>query len=223
MPAIALRTALKSLLATLYLPRTDRDTLLLTFDDGPHPEGTPAVLEVLRRYSARAVFFVVGSRVPLAPEMLKRVLEEGHVLGNHSFAHPLGRQFGLRECGCDLDQCQDVIQKWAGIRPTLFRPPLGQMSLASMIAPRMRGLAPVLWSVDSDDWRLRRSTEVPDAAARLLARLSGRRLHDILLLHDEKPFTAELLEMILPVLAARNVDVRPSIGRRNRANADEPR
>ena len=93
------------------LPPGDRDSVLLTFDDGPHPEGTPAVLEVLQRYGARAVFFVVGSRVPRAPEMLQRIAAAGHVLGNHSHAHPLGRQFGLRDYRRDIDACQRIWTK----------------------------------------------------------------------------------------------------------------
>lgn len=205
------RSIVKQLLARQTLPRGDREEVLLTFDDGPHPEGTPAVLEVLRRFSARAVFFVVGSRVPRAPEMLKRVVDEGHLLGNHSFAHPLDQQFGLAECRKDLDRCQQVVYELAGVRPTLFRPPLGHVSLASMVAPRLSGLEPILWSVDSDDWRLRRTGEVADAATRLTRQLSGRRLRDIVLFHDERTFTAELLEVVLPELAGRGVSIRPEL------------
>jgi peptidoglycan/xylan/chitin deacetylase (PgdA/CDA1 family) len=183
--------------------------VLLTFDDGPHPEGTPAVLEVLREFSARAIFFVVGSRVPRAPEMLRRVLDEGHLLGNHSFAHPLERQLGLLECRRDLERCQKVIEERTGVRPTMFRPPLGHISIASMVAPRLSGLTPMLWSVDSDDWRLRHTSEVPAAAARLLQQFPARALREIVLFHDERTFTADLLRMVLPELVARGVSFRP--------------
>jgi peptidoglycan/xylan/chitin deacetylase (PgdA/CDA1 family) len=144
--------------------------------------------------------------------MLKRIVDEGHVIGNHSFAHPLGRQFGLVRYRHDVEECQAIVERWAGCRPALFRPPLGHLSFASLIAPRLVGLSPLLWSVDSDDWELRASSDVPVAAARLLQKLSGRPLHDIVLFHDEKRLTAELLQSILPVLASRSVDLRPSIG-----------
>ena len=173
--------------------------------------GTAAILDVLRRFSARAIFFVVGSRVHRAPEMLARVVAEGHLLGNHSFAHPLGRQFGLQECRRDIDQCQAMIQSLVGFRPTLFRPPLGRLSLASTVAPRLAGLEPMLWSVDADDWRLRHPAEVPAAAERLLNQLSARPLHDIVLLHDERVLTAQLLEIVLPRLVQRNVNLRPAL------------
>lgn len=202
---------LKSALATVYLPQASHDAVLLTFDDGPHPEGTPAVLDVLRRYSARAVFFVVGSRVARAPGLLRRILDEGHVLGNHSFAHPLDRQFRLGPYRRDLEACQDLVMRQAGVKPILFRPPLGHVSFASMVAPRLSGLTPMLWSVDSDDWRLRSRADIQPAAARLLQSLSTPGLREIVLLHDEKPFTAELLEQVLPALVARGVDLRPPV------------
>jgi peptidoglycan-N-acetylglucosamine deacetylase len=206
-----LRAVVKRGLARHALPRENRDAVLLTFDDGPHPEGTAAILDVLRRFSARAIFFVVGSRVHRAPEMLTRVIAEGHVIGNHSFAHPLGRQLGLRACRRDINQCQALIQSLTSRRPTLFRPPLGRLSLASVLAPRLAGLEPVLWSVDADDWRLRHLAEVPAAAERLLDELSGRPLHDIVLLHDERVLTARLLEIVLPRLVDRNVNLRPTL------------
>ena len=205
------RTFLKKLIARRVLPRRAWSEVLLTFDDGPHPEGTPAILEVLRQFSARAVFFVVGSRVPRAPQMLKLILDEGHLLGNHSFAHPLGRQFGLAECRKDLEHCQQVVRELTGIRPTLFRPPLGHISFASMVAPRLSGLTPVLWSIDADDWRLRHTQEVATAAKRLTQQLSGRHLNDIVLLHDERTLTAELLQIVLPDLLRRGVSLQPEL------------
>jgi peptidoglycan/xylan/chitin deacetylase (PgdA/CDA1 family) len=206
-----LRAWLKDFVVTQRLPQAQRDAVLLTFDDGPHPEATPGVLEVLRKYSARAVFFIVGSRVRRAPHMLRRILDEGHILGNHSFAHPLDRQFGLAAYRRDVESCQDLVMQSVGCRPVLFRPPLGHTSPASLIAPRLAGLTPMLWSVDSEDWRLRRAEDVPAAARRLGQQLSGRPLREIVLLHDERQFTVQLLELVLPDLVSRRVDLRPSL------------
>jgi peptidoglycan-N-acetylglucosamine deacetylase len=211
---VDVRLTFKRLVALCDLPRTERDAVLLTFDDGPHPESTPAVLDVLRRYGARAVFFVVGSRIARAPHLLKRVVDDGHILGNHSFAHPLDRQLGMLRYRRDIEQCQTLVEELTGVRPTLFRPPLGQLSAASIVVPRCMGLTSVLWSVDSNDWRLTTSQEASATAAQLLRDLSGRPLHDILLLHDEKPYTAELLEIILPALVSRRIDLRPAISMR---------
>ena len=152
---------------------------------------------------------MVGSRVSRAPDLLKKIVDEGHVLGNHSFAHPLDRQLGIFQYRQDLERCQSIVERLTGVRPTLFRPPLGHLSPTSVLIPRFMGLTPVLWSLDADDWRLETSSDTAVAAQRLLAALSGRRLHDIVLLHDEKVRTAELLEIILPVLSSRDVDLRP--------------
>jgi peptidoglycan/xylan/chitin deacetylase (PgdA/CDA1 family) len=208
---VDVRNICKKLLATCELPKTGRDAVLLTFDDGPHPDGTPAVLDVLRRYHVRGVFFVVGSRVHRAPQLLRRIVDDGHIIGNHSFAHPLDRQFGMLRYYRDVEQCQTIIERLSGVKPTLFRPPLGHLSAASVLVPRFAGLTTVLWTVDSDDWRLKASHDAAVAADRLIARLSGRPLHDIVLLHDEKTYTAELLEIVLPVLASRQVDLLPGI------------
>ena len=205
------RRLLRGAVALHRLPPRQADAVLLTFDDGPHPEGTPAVLDVLRRHRARAIFFVVGSRVPRAPQILQRIVDEGHVLGNHSHAHPLGRQPALPAYRRDIDECQRVVESLAGCRPRLFRPPLGHFSPASLIAPRLSGLTPVFWSVDSHDWQLRHTDDVRPAASRLLDRLAAPGLREIVLLHDEKPLTAELLDLVLPALVARNVDLRPDL------------
>jgi peptidoglycan/xylan/chitin deacetylase (PgdA/CDA1 family) len=206
-----IRNAIKRRLATHTLAKDARDSVLFTFDDGPHPEGTRAVLEVLRRFSARAVFFVVGSRVSRAPELLRRILSEGHALGNHSYAHPLTRQLGLWACRRDIEQCQALTESLTGVRPTLFRPPLGRLSIANLVAPRLAGLTPIMWSVDADDWRLRHTAEVPAAAERLLRLLAHRPLHDIVLMHDERVLTAQVLELVLPRLVERNVNLRPAL------------
>jgi peptidoglycan/xylan/chitin deacetylase (PgdA/CDA1 family) len=201
----------KRVAATCDLPSDGEQAALLTFDDGPHPEGTPAVLDVLRRHNARAVFFVVGSRVARAPALLTRILEEGHVLGNHSFAHPLDRSMGFAEYRADLRRCQRLIEDLTGTVPKLFRPPLGQLSAAGWLASRLLGLQPVLWSIDSDDWRFRATADVDDAATRLSQQISGRPIHDILLFHDERVYTAELLDRLLPAMTARHINLRPGI------------
>jgi peptidoglycan/xylan/chitin deacetylase (PgdA/CDA1 family) len=204
-------SALKSAVATRRLPRAETDEILLTFDDGPHPEGTPAVLDVLRRFGARAIFFVVGSRIARAPHMLNAILEHGHVLGNHSFAHSLEEEPGVRQYVRDLRECQNVIERGTGVRPRVYRPPLGRLSVAGLVAPRVLGLRSVLWSVDSRDWRMRSASDRAALAHGLRSALSGPVLREIVLFHDERTLTAELLEDVLPDLVARGVNLRPDL------------
>ena len=136
-----------------------KDAVLLTFDDGPHPQSTPRVLDLLKEHQARAIFFIVGARIQRAPHLLKRILDEGHALGNHSHTHPLEKQHWLGAYVRDLLRCQQAIEGLTRHRPRLFRPPLGTFSFTSLTAPRLIGLSTVLWSVSANDWGLKSSTE----------------------------------------------------------------
>jgi len=197
----------KGLFATQSLGPHDRDCALLTFDDGPSPEGTPLILDTLRRYGARALFFVIGSRIERAPHLLRRMIDEGHIIGNHSHRHATGRSLGLRRYVDDVRRCQEAIEQVTTIRPTMFRPPLGELSPWTISASYLLGLQCVLWSIDSGDWRIRNHDDLSACERRLSARLSQRHLHDIILLHDEQPWSAMLLETVLPPLVERGVDL----------------
>jgi peptidoglycan/xylan/chitin deacetylase (PgdA/CDA1 family) len=203
--------AKKSLLAFCRVQRrlnADRG-LLLTFDDGPHPEVTPAVLDLLAEYDAKAVFFVVGNRIPRAPHVLQRILAEGHVIGNHTFFHPLDHIPGFAEYYRDIKECQTLLESLTGRRPQLFRPPLGSITFASLVAPRLAGLRTLLWSIDVDDWTLRRDSDAA-AAGNRLAELAGS--GDIVLLHDDNPSVVSLLKTALPKLKARALSLHEAIG-----------
>jgi peptidoglycan/xylan/chitin deacetylase (PgdA/CDA1 family) len=182
--------------------------ILLTFDDGPDPDVTPAVLDVLARFKARAVFFIVGNRIPRAPHVLARILADGHVIGNHTFEHPLERIPGLAEYCRDVRRCQDRLESLTGRRPLVFRPPLGAITPASLISPRLCGLRTLLWSIDVDDWKLRRDDEAVNAG-NLLSQRAGR--GDIVLLHDDNPRVVILLETALPRFCERGLDLSRAI------------
>lgn len=192
------------------LPRSFDRHVLLTFDDGPHPDTTPAVLALLEEFGARAVFFVVGNRIQRAPHLLARVQQSGHALGNHSYGHPVDRPMGYQDYLRDLQQCQDEIERHCGSRPVLHRPPLGTISVATALAPRRLGLRSVLWSQSSEDWRFQSDAEADSCAARLERDIRPR---DIVLMHDEKMYTATLLERLLPALRKRGLHLAPSIAR----------
>lgn len=174
--------------------------LLLTFDDGPDPEITPAVLELLAQYQARAVFFVVGNRIQRAPHMLAKILAEGHIIGNHTFLHPLDRIPALAEYYRDIKNCQDLLESITGHRPHLFRPPLGAITFASLTAPRLCRLRTLLWSIDVGDWKLRQDDEAVQAGHRLANSVG---LGDIVLLHDDNPRVITLLETALSKIRER--------------------
>src|SRR6478672_6016647 len=136
----AKRSVFRALGVIHALDREAGSSILLTFDDGPHPEVTPGVLDRLKEYDALAVFFVVGNRIPRAPAMLVRAAAEGHHIGNHSYEHWLGRPPWPRAYVRDVRKCQDVIASLTAQRPTLFRPPLGRVTPASWLAAKTSGL-----------------------------------------------------------------------------------
>ena len=206
------KSSIKESLAWVSLGRETRDRVLLTFDDGPHPESTPAALRLLKAYDARAIFFVVGARIERVPHLLRQILDEGHAIGNHSFAHPNDGQPPLSTYVKDLAKCQEHVEKLTGERPKFFRPPLGVFSLKSMIAPRLLGLKTVLWSVDAYDWGLKAEADARSAAERLKEKLAANpRRNDIVLMHDDHPYIETILGAALPLLAAQGCDLHSAL------------
>src|SRR5262249_43297676 len=100
------------------------NAVLLTFDDGPHAEITPSVLDRLRDFQARAVFFVVGNRIDGSADLLKRMMAEGHLIGNHTYTHPLGRDPGPLSYMRDVRRNQELLAQLTASSPRLFRAPM---------------------------------------------------------------------------------------------------
>jgi peptidoglycan/xylan/chitin deacetylase (PgdA/CDA1 family) len=161
------------------------DSVALTFDDGPHPEGTPAVLELLAAAGVKATFFMVGERVLNAPEIAGEVAAQGHAIAVHGHRHRNLLRLPPAAVAADLDTAHDVIGHFTGTAPVLHRPPYGIYSWPALRAVRARGWAPVLWSRWGHDWR-RRAT--PEGITRELT--EGLVAGDILLLHDADDYSA---------------------------------
>ena len=133
--------------------------LALTFDDGPGEE-TPAILDLLRQAGIRATFFLCGQNVERYPDLARRIAEEGHEIGNHTYAHPrlLGRTPG--RIAWEIERAQRIIARRTGRTPTLFRPPYGLRWFGLFPVLRRNGLTSVMWSVNSLDWKLSREQVV---------------------------------------------------------------
>lgn len=197
----SLKSRLKSGFGITRLPCGESNRILLTFDDGPHPTVTPRILNLLAKFNARAIFFIVGARVQRSRHLLKEIIALGHALGNHSYSHQAS--LGVGQYIRDLLNNQILIEETVGILPTLFRPPEGQLTLASILAPRLLGLSTVLWSLDSNDWRLSTSEEVRGCATRVIHHFRYRGPNrDIILFHDDNEFTPIVLEEVLEEITA---------------------
>lgn len=178
--------------------------VLLSFDDGPHSEITPKVLNLLREYGVRAIFFVVGHRILRAPYLLKQIQEQGHIIGNHTYIHSNKRQPWFLAYLFDLLRCQVMIANHTQNRPRLFRPAGGRISATSLLIPRILGMRTINWSLEANDWRCRTTHEAQQAADRLIRRLTPG---DIVLLHDDNPHVLEILDILLPMMRSQKYDL----------------
>lgn len=167
--------------------------LYLTFDDGPHPEHTPALLDLLAEHGAKASFFVIGSHAEAHPALVRRIVDEGHLLGNHSHSHPQFDRISLAEQVAEAERTDRVLAAFDGRGRHLFRPPRGHMS-ARMFWHFVRRRVPLaLWSYDSLDYAR------PEVDA--LVAMAGRhppRAGDLILMHDDHPLSLQWLKAMLP-------------------------
>lgn len=161
------------------------DGVALTFDDGPHPHGTPAVLETLREHGARATFFLAGEQVELRPSLAAEIVAAGHRVELHCHRHRNQLRLTPWMLLEDAERGRAAIEEATGQAIADYRPPYGIFSGTGLRAVRGRGWRPVLWSRWGRDWT-RRAT--PDSIARKAA--SGAQAGDVLLLHDADYYSA---------------------------------
>jgi peptidoglycan/xylan/chitin deacetylase (PgdA/CDA1 family) len=183
----ALAPVVPAAAASLALPLRVPDArgVVLTFDDGPHPDGTPAVLEELARARARAMFFLVGEQVERRPAVAASIVAAGHVVAVHGYRHRVQLRLSASEVAGDVRRGAAVIADATGIDPRWHRPPLGIYSAAGLRAARAAGLEPLLWSRWGKDWR---KFTTPERIAARATREVGA--GDVILLHDADFYSA---------------------------------
>jgi len=157
----------------------------LTFDDGPHPRGTPAVLEALAAAGAGATFFVVGEQLRAHPAVAREIVAAGHRLAVHGDRHVCTSLRTPRALRADLDRCTQLVCEIAGTAPTLYRPPYGIFSPLALAEARRRGWTALLWSAWGRDWPARAT---PANIAARATRAVGE--GDVVLLHDADHYSS---------------------------------
>jgi peptidoglycan/xylan/chitin deacetylase (PgdA/CDA1 family) len=165
--------------------RRSDDGVALTFDDGPHPQGTPAVLEVLRERGATATFFLVGEQVERYPALAAEIVAAGHGVELHCFRHRNNLRLGPASFLEDAERARLSIEEAGGRAVTCYRPPYGIFSAATLRAVRQRGWRAVLWSRWGRDWD--RGATAESIARRASAGIGAG---DIVLLHDADYYSA---------------------------------
>jgi chitin deacetylase len=161
------------------MPASAEKLIFLTFDDGPNEPYTSLILDILKKYQARASFFVCGKNVLHWPKTAKRIVAEGHLIGNHTYSHSALRAI----IGCwskEIEKTNQIIEKTTGVRPTHFRPPWGRAPLWLRKKLQRQRLTLVLWNIDSKDWRLKKAERI---AAEVIKKA---RSSAVILMHDGK-------------------------------------
>ncbi|MFE7645906.1 polysaccharide deacetylase family protein [Streptomyces phaeoluteigriseus] len=126
--------------------------MVLTFDDGPDPRYTPDILDTLAAYDVHAMFFVCGEMAAHHPELLARMADEGHTVGNHTWSHPLLTELTRRQIRSELTRTSEVIENAYGERPRWFRAPYGAWNRAAFQLGAELGMESLAWTVDTLDW-----------------------------------------------------------------------
>lgn len=202
-----LRPGSQLLYPTVTRGPRERPWVALSFDDGPHPEVTPAVLDALAAHGAQATFFAIGRSLAEQPGLARRIAAEGHELGNHSWEHSRWKHFFSTAAQHEqIERGAGAIAALGVATPPLYRPPMGLKPPTMARAAAARGLTVVAWSVHSKDTRDRDPQRI---ARRVLARIGPG---DIVLLHDghdlpggQRPACARATSLILEGLAQKGL------------------
>lgn len=168
--------------------------LHLTFDDGPHPEHTGALLDVLAEHGARATFFVIGQHAERHPELMRRIVAEGHTLGNHSWSHPQFDTLGLAAQREEIARTEALLRAFDGRERHDFRPPRGVLPRPMVLDCIRQGRRIAYWSYDSLDYARPPAERLIDTA-----RQHPLQPGDIMLMHDDYGVAADMLRTMLPV------------------------
>lgn len=188
-----------------YASGGDKKRVAITFDDGPHPRYTPQILDILAEYHVKATFFMVGSNADYHPELVERVLAEGHEIGNHTYHHYHTVNMKSDELTRDILACSEALSRFTGgTPPALFRPPEGVFNEEIKALCKKEGYTIVMWSVDTRDWAHTPVSEI----------VSGVRAHvqdgAIILMHDfigKNSPTPAALRRIIPMLQESGYEI----------------
>ncbi len=183
---------------SLSSARVSRPLIALTYDDGPHPTNTPRLLNILRQRGVKATFYVVGTNARRYPGILRRMINEGHEIGNHTITHGNLKKMSNAKVRQELRGCEQAIMAATGFKPRTMRPPYGAISPAQKSWIRQEfGYTTTLWSVDPRDW------QKPGVSIVTRRLVSGAKPGAVLLAHDIHKPTIDATPGVISQLQAR--------------------
>jgi peptidoglycan-N-acetylglucosamine deacetylase len=184
--------------ATWFSVHVDGPYIAMTFDDGPSPETTPRLLDILKQRNIKATFFMIGQNAQANPTIVQRILAEGHEIGNHSWTHPQLSKLSDDRVTEEITKTQTAIKNACGYTPVLLRPPYGAITARQKDwIEKQFGLSVIIWSVDPFDWKR------PGASVIEQRILAGARPGAIVLSHDIHKQTVDAMPATLDALAAK--------------------
>ncbi len=180
-------------------PATSR-SVYLTFDDGPHPKHTSYLLDILKAHDVKATFFVIGRLAEKYPELVRRIQEEGHMVGNHSFYHPNPNSVPASFLLNGIDRTDRLLAEMVGNKDFFYRPPYGKLTTWKLLRLLLAKRKIVLWNVDAKDYACQSAEE-------LLDRFQKRPIAsgDVVLLHDRLPYASAVIPHLAGVAKERGL------------------
>lgn len=175
----------------------EKQKIALTFDDGPHPSGTPVLLDGLAERNVKVTFFVIGENAVKYPELLTREAEEGHIIGNHTYSHVDLTKMSQEAAECELEKTNAAIEAVTGKKTEYMRPPYGAWKKEM---EEKTGMMAVLWNVDPLDWKTENETEIVNKV------VTETEENDIILLHDCYLSSAKAALRIIDIMQAKGYE-----------------
>jgi len=176
----------------------DREAIAITFDDGPHPQFTPMLLDLLESHGARGTFFLIGEFAQARPDIVRRMVAAGHEIGNHSMRHQAFALMATERQIAEIAEAERVLAGFDGRDSHWFRPPQGRVTPRMLLELGRRRHSVAMWSLDSFDYR-------GHGVETILRRFESRRVApgEVVLFHDDNACTVEALAKLLPAWRER--------------------
>lgn len=188
-------------LPSWVVTKTKKEGVALTFDDGPHPEFTPKVLDVLKEHKAKATFFLVGDNIKKYPDLTRRIIKEGHRVGNHSMSHAEFAEIGTNVLFHEIHSCDELLRPSLdlGEKP-IIRTPKGILNLKVLLFSLIHQRRIYLWNRDPEDFKAKSPEEI-------LESFNSEPLTqgDVVLMHDKTPHTVKALNEMLIRMSKDNL------------------
>jgi peptidoglycan/xylan/chitin deacetylase (PgdA/CDA1 family) len=180
---------------------TNRYGVVFTFDDGPHPDFTPASLDILDDLGVSATYFLVGRYAERQRNIVKDIVARGHLVGGHTYSHRSVAGLSVADLHKEVVDNGKRLSDLCGQEVKLFRPPWGRLDVKSACYLLYKGLQTVMWSIDSTDYKKSSASDIVAQVERV-----GLRTGDIILLHDDNDYTIEALPLLAAAVRQRGLD-----------------